>query len=99
MGTWLRKQKRSAGGLQVEVWQGEVCDQPVRVQSDASHWYFQRRMEGLSCSAVYLADPYRACLLGVTEQLVGPQFGQQQEHVPSPFCYARFDRTTRNQPE
>jgi predicted ATP-grasp superfamily ATP-dependent carboligase len=87
-GTWLRKRKRSAGGLHVQVWQGAETHRSELARSHDSNWYFQRRIDGLGCAAVYVADRRQARLLGVTEQLVGPQFGQRAEHVPSPFCYA-----------
>lgn len=64
--TWLRKATRSAGGAQVAVW-----DQQSPHDSDAAGHYFQRFVDGLACSAVYVAAGGRAALVGVTRQLIG----------------------------
>jgi predicted ATP-grasp superfamily ATP-dependent carboligase len=61
-GSWLRKGYRSAGGAMVQSWRGG---------SSEARYYFQRRIEGRSAAAVYIAARTRARLLGVTEQLVG----------------------------
>lgn len=63
-GTWLRKGRASSGGLRVSSW---------RNQSDRANqagWYFQRRVDGLPMSAVYLAAAGRSCLLGATQQML-----------------------------
>lgn len=62
-GTWLRKNRASSGGLRVTPWRGPC--QPGRCG-----WYFQRRVDGLPMSAIYLAASGRSCLLGATEQLL-----------------------------
>lgn len=87
-GTWLRKRKKSAGGLHVQVWSGPNSGFEEAEKKDAAGWYFQRRIEGLCCSAAYIGAKGNARLLGATEQLVGPQFGQREDLVPSAFCYA-----------
>jgi predicted ATP-grasp superfamily ATP-dependent carboligase len=65
-GTWLRKAVRSAGGVQTSAW-----DAGNDAPASARGWYFQRRVEGLACSAVYVMAGGRAALLGATRQLVG----------------------------
>ncbi len=63
---WLRKPRRSGGGLGVRAWRGGLL-RPTEV--------LQRRVGGLSCSAVAIADGRSAVVLGVTEQLhVAPGF-------------------------
>jgi uncharacterized protein len=65
-GSWLRKSVRSAGGAQVAVWDRNSIREPL-----GGRFYFQQRIDGLACSAVYVAAAGRAVLLGVTRQLVG----------------------------
>ena len=72
--TWLRKNRRSSGGLRVQVWRGEPC-------KDSAHWYYQHRVAGMPASAVFLAAARRGRLLGVTEQLLA-------QVAKSPFQYA-----------
>jgi predicted ATP-grasp superfamily ATP-dependent carboligase len=65
-GSWLRKPRASGGGRGIE---------PLIDQTDAgarSH-YFQERVDGPSISAVFMGErsPARACLIGVTRQLIG----------------------------
>jgi uncharacterized protein len=66
-GTWLRKPFRSAGGVRISVWGRH----PTADSGSATHYYFQRHIEGLSCSAVYVAAGGKARLLGMTRQLIG----------------------------
>jgi uncharacterized protein len=74
-GTWLRKGRHSSGGLHVAPWQNTVASSPgaaARSGDDsAAGVYFQQRIAGVACSAVYLASARRAVLVGVTEQLLG----------------------------
>jgi len=63
--TWLLKALRSAGGGQVRVWDAAA---PRDV---AESYYLQRRIEGASFAAVFVAAGGTAALLGVTRQLVG----------------------------
>jgi predicted ATP-grasp superfamily ATP-dependent carboligase len=65
-GTWIRKPVRSAGGMRIESW-NERSAAPGHERG----WYFQRRIEGTACAALYVAAAGRATLLGLTEQLVG----------------------------
>jgi predicted ATP-grasp superfamily ATP-dependent carboligase len=65
-GQWLVKSFRSAGGMKVRF--AEVHDRQSRSRRSN---YFQRFIEGLPCSAVYIAAGGRSLLLGATRQLVG----------------------------
>ena len=63
---WLRKPRRSGGGHGVREWRGGL----LRATE-----VLQRRVDGLSCSAVAIADGRSAVVLGLTEQLhLGPGF-------------------------
>ncbi|HTU26986.1 MAG TPA: ATP-grasp domain-containing protein, partial [Pirellulales bacterium] len=62
-GTWLVKDRRSAGGSGVAVWRGNG---PL-----AADVYFQEHIAGQPCGAVYLAAGGEAVFLGVTQQLLG----------------------------
>jgi predicted ATP-grasp superfamily ATP-dependent carboligase len=84
---WIHKGKQSSGGSLVREWHGDECrmtgGEPQGARRAKRGWYFQQRMEGLPCSAVYVADGGTATLVGVTEQLLvseGPSKGA--------FCYA-----------
>jgi uncharacterized protein len=59
-GVWIRKPLRSGGGRGVRRWAGG------RLRATE---ILQRRIDGLSCSAVAIADGRRAVVLGLTEQL------------------------------
>lgn len=59
-GGWLRKPLQGGGGRGVRRWAGGAL-RPGEI--------LQRRIRGLSCSAVAVGDGRRAALLGVTEQL------------------------------
>ena len=59
-GAWLRKPRRGGGGRGVRRWRGGSL-RPAEI--------LQRRVHGLSCSAVAVGDGRRAVVLGVTEQL------------------------------
>jgi predicted ATP-grasp superfamily ATP-dependent carboligase len=74
-GTWLRKGLASSGGLRVSPWRG-----PSR-RAGQRGWYFQRRVDGLPMSAVYLVAAGRSCLLGATRQILTAAGGL-------PFQYA-----------
>jgi len=64
-GSWLLKALRSAGGGQVRAWDVAAPRQL------ANGCYLQRRVEGASIAAAYVAAGGSASLLGVTRQLVG----------------------------
>jgi predicted ATP-grasp superfamily ATP-dependent carboligase len=59
-GEWLRKPRRGGGGRGVQPWEGGSLRRSE---------VLQRRIHGLSCSAVAIGDGRRAALLAVTEQL------------------------------
>lgn len=61
-GRWLLKPVRSGGGHGISFWPGEPLD--------AGH-LLQEHIEGLDCSAAFVADGRNCVLLGVTEQLIG----------------------------
>lgn len=65
-GRWLLKGFRSSGGKAVCAWRGAALTKRELGQS-----YFQERIEGAPCAAVYLANEARCRLVGVTRQLVG----------------------------
>jgi predicted ATP-grasp superfamily ATP-dependent carboligase len=83
-GDWLVKSLTGSGGKHVRVWSEETVDRPTGPQS-----IYQRRVEGLSISALFAVQAWRhsrngdstnrsaRCqLIGCTEQLVGePGFG------------------------
>jgi predicted ATP-grasp superfamily ATP-dependent carboligase len=60
---WLRKPRRGGGGRGVRGWRGGRL-RPNEI--------LQRRVTGLSCSAVAIGDCRRATVLGLTEQLLRP---------------------------
>ncbi len=65
---WLRKPLRSGGGHGIAVHlPGD------RLEADC---FLQEYLNGLPCGAVFAADGWDACLLGISEQLVGKaEFG------------------------
>jgi predicted ATP-grasp superfamily ATP-dependent carboligase len=58
--TWLRKPRQGGGGRGVRQWAGGAL-RPTEI--------LQRRVHGMSCSAVAIGDGSRATVLGLTEQL------------------------------
>jgi len=65
-GSWLRKNRHSTGGVKVQIW-----DPRTTAPREDPDWYFQQRINGEACSAVFVAASGQAVLLGVTRQLVG----------------------------
>ena len=63
-GSWLRKPLRSAGGAKIQQWKGQD-------NGESTNWCFQQRIDGLPCSAIYVAAAGSAVLLGVTQQIIG----------------------------
>ncbi len=59
---WLTKPMRSGGGHGIAFWSGEPLDQGRLLQE---------YIDGLPCSAAFVADGQRCVLLGLTEQLIG----------------------------
>ena len=63
---WLLKPLRSAGGMGIEHYDGQLVDEL---------YYLQQYLAGESCSAVFVGGRGHCRLLGVTRQLVGlPEF-------------------------
>jgi predicted ATP-grasp superfamily ATP-dependent carboligase len=73
-GAWLRKPRLGGGGRGVRRWAGGRL---------APGEILQRRIHGLSCSAVAIGDGARATVLGLTEQLhLRPGFGWMGNVAP-----------------
>jgi uncharacterized protein len=73
-GVWLRKPMRGGGGRGVRRWAGGRL---------APSEILQRRVDGLSCSAVAIAGGRRVAVLGLTEQLHRrPGFGWMGNVTP-----------------
>jgi uncharacterized protein len=73
--TWLRKPRRGGGGRGVRRWAGGRL-RPTEI--------LQRRVHGLSCSAVAIGDGRRAAVLGLTEQLHRPSGFEWTGNVAPP---------------
>ena len=67
-GPWLRKPRGSSAGFGIRRISHDANADIFRDGTDA---YFQEQIDGLSCSAVFVAKSGSAELIGVTEQLVG----------------------------
>ena len=74
-GAWLLKSIRSSGGMRVTVHAGQHRLRPGD--------YCQKKIDGKSCSAVYLATSEDTLVLGCTEQLI-----DQTWTGAAPFAYA-----------
>jgi len=73
-GAWLRKPERGGGGRGVRRWAGGALGRTE---------ILQRRVDGMSCSAVAIGDGRRAAVLGLTEQLHRrPGFGWMGNVTP-----------------
>jgi predicted ATP-grasp superfamily ATP-dependent carboligase len=72
---WLRKPRRGGGGRGVRRWAGG------RLRAGE---ILQRRIHGLPCSAVAIADGRGAVVLGITEQLLRPRSFQWTGNVSPP---------------
>jgi predicted ATP-grasp superfamily ATP-dependent carboligase len=75
VGMWLRKPLRGGGGRGVRGWIGGRL-RPTEI--------LQRRVYGLSCSAVAIGAGRRAAVLGITEQLHRPSSFQWTGNVTPP---------------
>jgi uncharacterized protein len=71
-GSWLAKPLNSAGGRGIR----SLTDEP---DQNAPPCYFQKRVSGVSFSALYIGSKREARLVGVTRQLIGM--------AGSPFAY------------
>jgi predicted ATP-grasp superfamily ATP-dependent carboligase len=72
---WLRKPLRSCGGGRIDVvppgrTEG-ACEKGRQRGIRISGHYFQQRVNGVPCSAVYVAGVWGATLLGISRQLIG----------------------------
>ena len=69
-GSWLAKTGRGASGSGIAVYDG-----------DERHLgtFFQRRVSGIPCSAVYVASGGKSKLLGILRQLIGEPWLHAQE--------------------
>jgi uncharacterized protein len=86
-GNWLAKPVAGCGGLRVHVFDDDSSlmrgDNAIRPAFRAKLWFFQRRVAGVSASAVFVAAAGHTVLLGTSEQLVG-----QPWSGAGPFQYA-----------
>jgi len=65
---WLRKPLRSGGGHGIAVYRRGDRLEPG--------FFLQEYLDGVSCGAIFAADGSNACLLGISEQLIGrAEFG------------------------
>lgn len=62
-GSWLAKRLRGSGGLGVEPWRGQS------LAGVDGGWFFQERIVGRPCAALFVAGPSRTRLWGLTAQL------------------------------
>ncbi len=69
---WLHKPLRSCGGGKITLW--PIADTGDKPSANKRGWYFQQFVEGVPCSAVFVANGRRAALLGASEQLIGAQW-------------------------
>jgi predicted ATP-grasp superfamily ATP-dependent carboligase len=68
-GTWVVKPVKSGGGHRIKLWQGE------RLKKG---YFLQKLVNGIPCSAVFVANEEKSVLLGITEQLIGrPELGSR----------------------
>ncbi len=90
-GSWLHRRVWGSGGAGIRPWLG-----PAHAGRTEGPTYYQKRVAGLSCSAVFIGDGRDATLLGVTRQLVGETWLNAR-----PFAYCgslgplRFAATLR----
>lgn len=73
-GSWLWKPRLGSGGSGIRVWSDskspmEAVDRPRSF--DPAKGYFQQRVQGMDCAAVYLAANGQAVLWAVTQQFIG----------------------------
>lgn len=66
-GSWLVKPRSGSGGAGIRPWRGNASLPP----GPDADWYFQPRLAGTPCSAVFVGQGGRAAFLGATRQLVG----------------------------
>lgn len=76
---WLRKPKRSAGGMAIAACAPTAASGPQHTQD----FYWQEHRAGSPASGLYLATARQTFLLGVAEQFVGTATSSP----PSPFAW------------
>ena len=92
-GVWLLKNFRSSAGQGVRSWDG--------THSPRVDEYFQKRVDGVSVSAVYVASADQTRLCGLTRQLVGllelnaPPFAWCGSHGPIQLPAPASDQVER----
>ncbi len=69
-GSWLQKPRRGSAGSGVQPWFGFGAAGSVAPKVNRSV-YFQERIEGIPCSAVFVAAGGRTVMIGVSRQLIG----------------------------
>ena len=72
-GTWIRRPLKGSGGQGISVWDEAAAG--MKLTEDC---IFQKKVDGMSCSAVFLAAAEQGDVqfVGVTQQLIGqPEFG------------------------
>lgn len=69
-GSWLRKPLDSSGGTGIVLWSQASDPRAMSRKALKPRHYFQERIAGVSCSAIYVAAGGRSKLLGATEQLL-----------------------------
>ena len=79
-GPWLRKPRLGGGGRGIRSWKGGAL---------RSTEVLQRRIDGLSCSAVAIGNGRRALMIGVTEQVHRSPGFQWMGNVAQPRLPAR----------
>jgi predicted ATP-grasp superfamily ATP-dependent carboligase len=67
-GRWLIKPFKGSGGTGITFYAKRA---KKRNSTERKHFFFQEFIDGDSCAAAYVSDGRKACLLGVTRQLVG----------------------------
>jgi uncharacterized protein len=86
-GRWLLKAKRSAGGIGVHEYDGQPFDPRTH--------FLQERIDGIPCSANFLAQEDGAIYLGATQQLIGTSWlhasGSQYAGSIGPFYSPDMD--------
>lgn len=73
---WLLKPTRGGGGCRIAVWTGQPLPTNER-------FYLQEQRLGTPMSALFIGRADSAELIGVCEQMIGPEFG-----APTEFGYA-----------
>jgi predicted ATP-grasp superfamily ATP-dependent carboligase len=68
---WLRKPYRSCGGSRIRRADQLETDEPGAAEDRSEAYFFQRFVDGVPCSALFIGDARRAVLLGATRQLIG----------------------------